>query len=176
MITFADDPPAPAPPPAAITPDDPAPLPGTPARLRILCKRADRRESLHQKGDVISTPGQVVRRTRSRNGQDKPERPVVVVPLAKEGEKVSVLTDRNRGKQTCLALCRNAQLAGLGARLRSLRGKRSLGQVALAARVGRTTLHDLETGRNLTPSLSVLWALADAYRLSLDELVGRVIR
>jgi DNA-binding XRE family transcriptional regulator len=64
-----------------------------------------------------------------------------------------------------------------GASLRRLRRERglSLGQLALAAGVLRTALHEFERGRAL-PRFGTLLGLADALGVGLDELAGRTGR
>jgi DNA-binding XRE family transcriptional regulator len=176
MITFNNDPPQPSLPFLPEAPVQPLPLPGTPAHQRLLRERAAAGQPLHQPGDVLHDPEQLVHRRRLRNGHDGlvKERPVVK-KRAEVDEKPSLVRDRNRGRRTPMAHLARPQLASLGQRLRDLRQGRgwSLGQLALSTGVSRQALHHLETGRSGQPTLAVLWSLADAYRLSLDELVGR---
>jgi transcriptional regulator with XRE-family HTH domain len=66
-----------------------------------------------------------------------------------------------------------AAVDGVGPRLKWLRGQRgmSLAAVAAATGISKSTLSRLETGQR-RPTLELLLALADAYRVPLDDLVG----
>ena len=61
---------------------------------------------------------------------------------------------------------------GLGGRLRTLRGTRTLDEVALALSTHRPTVHRWETGQR-EPSLLDLCRLADFYGVTTDYLLGR---
>lgn len=174
MITFAED--DPPPPPGPSVPADPLPLPGTPAWQARLRERALTGQPLFQPGDVLHAPDQLAHKRRLRNGHDKIDQGVPVVKKRAEvGEKPSMVVDRNRGRRISLALLARPELASFGQRLRDLRRARgqSLEQVAYRAGITRQCLHHLETGRNVSPTLAVLWGIADAFGLTLDELVGR---
>lgn len=58
----------------------------------------------------------------------------------------------------------------LGAVLRTARGDRSMGQVALSAGISVETLRKIETGRIPTPAFFTIAALATELSLSMDEL------
>jgi transcriptional regulator with XRE-family HTH domain len=64
-------------------------------------------------------------------------------------------------------------LAGVGARLRTLRLKRGIDLTALGATTGipKSTLSRLKTGQR-RPTLELLLLLAHAHDVPLDELVG----
>jgi transcriptional regulator with XRE-family HTH domain len=66
-----------------------------------------------------------------------------------------------------------AAVDGVGPRIKWLRGQRgmSLAAVAAATGISKSTLSRLETGQR-RPTLELLLALADAYRVPLDDLVG----
>lgn len=58
----------------------------------------------------------------------------------------------------------------LGALLRRARGKRSMLQTALDARVSPETLRKIESGRVATPAFPTIAAIADVLGLSLDAV------
>ena len=64
-------------------------------------------------------------------------------------------------------------MTGVGARLRGIRSRRrlTLEEVATTTGISRSTLSRLENGQR-RPTLELLLALAAAYRVSLDDLVG----
>ena len=66
-----------------------------------------------------------------------------------------------------------ASLDNVGSRLRRLRRQRGITLTVLAARTGisKSTLSRLETGHR-RPTLELLLALSQAYRVPLDDLVG----
>ncbi|OEV08244.1 helix-turn-helix transcriptional regulator [Streptomyces nanshensis] len=64
----------------------------------------------------------------------------------------------------------------LGALLRRARGKRSMLDVALAARVSPETLRKIESGRVATPAFPTIAAIADVLGLSLDEVWAEISR
>ena len=61
-----------------------------------------------------------------------------------------------------------------GGNLRVLRTERKMSQAALAKAVGVTqqAVSGWESG-SMEPTLSNLWALADVFDISVDELIGR---
>lgn len=67
----------------------------------------------------------------------------------------------------------DATLEQIGPRLQVLRARRgiTLGEVATATGISKSTLSRLETGQR-RPSLELLLPLARMYRVSLDDLVG----
>lgn len=62
----------------------------------------------------------------------------------------------------------------LGAKLKELRirHKRSLQDVANAVGASKTHIWDLETGRSQNPSMELLKAIADHFRIGVADLVG----
>jgi transcriptional regulator with XRE-family HTH domain len=56
----------------------------------------------------------------------------------------------------------------LGALFRRARGKRSMLDISLAARISPETLRKIESGRVATPAFSTVAAIADVLGLSLD--------
>lgn len=149
-------------------------LPGTRQRKAELAERARAGQPLTQAGDLLSDPGRRADYRRSANGRDVIRSDADVVVRVDPGEKVCVTTHGIDGPARLSALaCRG--LEGIGQRLRAARLARrlSMGQVSLATGIGKSTLRDLEIGRNRQPTLAVLWLLADCYRCTLDELAGR---
>ncbi|MYS83627.1 helix-turn-helix domain-containing protein [Embleya scabrispora] len=63
----------------------------------------------------------------------------------------------------------------LGALLRSARGDRSIGHVAVAAGLSPETLRKIETGRAPTPAFFTIVALALELDLSLDEVAAACV-
>ncbi|WP_406278383.1 helix-turn-helix domain-containing protein [Embleya sp. NBC_00896] len=63
----------------------------------------------------------------------------------------------------------------LGALLRSARGDRSIGHVAVAAGLSPETLRKIETGRAPTPAFFTIAALALELGLSLDEVAAACV-
>lgn len=64
----------------------------------------------------------------------------------------------------------------LGALLRSARGKRSMLETALDARVSPETLRKIESGRVATPAFPTIAAIADVLGLSLDVVWAEISR
>ncbi|MCK8679211.1 MULTISPECIES: helix-turn-helix transcriptional regulator [Streptomyces] len=62
----------------------------------------------------------------------------------------------------------------LGALLRRARGKRSMLDIALAARVSPETLRKIESGRVATPAFPTIAAIADVLGLSLDAVWAEI--
>jgi transcriptional regulator with XRE-family HTH domain len=62
----------------------------------------------------------------------------------------------------------------LGALLRRARGKRSMFDVALDARVSPETLRKIETGRIATPAFPTIAAVAGVLGLSLDTVWAEI--
>lgn len=62
----------------------------------------------------------------------------------------------------------------LGALLRSARGRRSMFEIALEARVSPETLRKIETGRVATPAFTTIAAIADVVGLSLDVVWAEI--
>ncbi len=159
----------------------PIPLPASSERVEMLHERAIHREALHQAGDVIYDPAQVVYRTRSRNGQDvrmKSRKQVQATPEV--GERVKRVSTRVDGiagevKDRRALVFAAAPPTLLASRLRELRTGRglSLGQVAIGTGVSPQCLHTLEHGQRRYPHLCVLLLLADFFHVTLDNLVGR---
>jgi transcriptional regulator with XRE-family HTH domain len=58
----------------------------------------------------------------------------------------------------------------LGAAIRSARGERSQGEVAVLAGISPETLRKIETGRLPSPAFGVVVGIAQALDMSLDEL------
>ncbi len=169
--------------PSALPPLPPLPLPASLERLTLLVERAAMGEPLHQPGDVLSDPAQVVHRARSRNGQDvrmKNRQQVQATPeVGERVKRVSADADRT-GKEVrdrrrlVLAAAPKTLLASRLREMRLARGL-SLGQVAIGTGVSPQGLHDLESGRRQHPYLPTLWLLADFFGVSLDNLVGRKV-
>lgn len=63
----------------------------------------------------------------------------------------------------------------LAANIKKLRTKHHLSQEQLAQKAGITysTLIKIESGSNKNPTLDTLTKLADAFKIKIDELVGR---
>ncbi|MEU9185800.1 helix-turn-helix transcriptional regulator [Streptomyces sp. NPDC048484] len=62
----------------------------------------------------------------------------------------------------------------LGALLRQARGKRSMLEIALDARVSPETLRKIESGRVATPAFPTIAAIADTLGLSLDAVWAEI--
>ncbi|MEN3585468.1 helix-turn-helix transcriptional regulator [Streptomyces sp. ZYX-F-203] len=62
----------------------------------------------------------------------------------------------------------------LGALLRRARGRRSMLDVALAARISPETLRKIESGRVATPAFPTIAAIADTLGLSLDTVWSEI--
>ena len=62
----------------------------------------------------------------------------------------------------------------LGALLRRARGKRSMLETALDARVSPETLRKIESGRVATPAFQTIAAIADVLGLSLDAVWAEI--
>ncbi len=166
--------------PSALPPLPPLPLPASLERLTLLVERAAMGEPLHQPGDVLSDPAQVVYRARSRNGQDRRMRDRQQVQATPEvGErvkKVSRQRDTFQGSHRRLVFV-VAPTTELASRLRALRAARkaSFGQVSAATGISRQAIQHLECGRHRNPHLCVLVLLANYFDVSLDSLVGRKV-
>jgi DNA-binding XRE family transcriptional regulator len=160
----------------ALYPAEPVPLPGTPQRKALLHERALAGAELHQAGDVVTAPDQRADYRRLRNGHDRIDQQTgVAVTRPDPGEKAKTIgLKRTSTKQMYELLCPG--LKALGQRLRELRGRRTRGQIALASGVHADTLRKLEEGLRPRPRVDTLLLLAEFFKVSLDELVGRKAR
>ena len=63
----------------------------------------------------------------------------------------------------------------LSANIKNLRGKHHLSQEEFAKKTGITysTLIKIESGLNKNPTLETLTKIANAFKIKIDELVGR---
>jgi hypothetical protein len=184
LAAFAEPAPAPKPPPEpqaptpaeALYPAEPIPLPGTPQRKALLHERALAGAELHQVGDVVAAPDQRADYRRLRNGHDRIDQQTgVAIQRPDPAEKASRLCDRKTSTKKMYEMA-FPYLRALGQRLRTLRGRRSLGQISLACGLPKQTLARLEAGQTPCPRVDTLLHLAEHYRVSLDELVGRRAR
>lgn len=126
-------------------------------------------------GDVIQDPDQKRDYTRLRNGYDRPTGASKDTPEAAGPRRIVSHGNLFRGDRKRLIFQQSEKLPPLGPRLRELRKRRglSLGQVSQETGLSRNGLSQLESGVRKQPHLCVLWLLADVYRISIDELVGR---
>jgi len=160
----------------ALYPAEAIPLPGTPQRKALLHERALAGQELHQPGDVVAAPDQRADYRRLRNGHDRIDQQTGVAAIRPDpGEKARSIGHRKTSTQKMYEMA-FPYLKALGQRLRALRGRRSLGQISLASGVPKRTLANLEAGLRPCPRVDTLLHLAEFYRLSLDELVGRKAR
>lgn len=128
--------------------------PGSAAKIAEMAARVQRRQQCFARGDATEPEGQ---------GH-------IEVVRAK-GNFAKVRTGRVVDEQGELL---GPTSPSLSSRLLTLREERNLSQQTAARKAGisRRHLGRLERGEQ-QPTLSVLWALADFYRVSLDDLVGR---
>lgn len=176
---------------ARLVPVDPAlpvspsnALPGSNEKIEELARRFAAGQLLHVEGDLLAAEGLALRVRCARNGT-KVDTGEVVLQETPDGEKID--TDKIGGIKSVL---RSETLfstnhrdpmgslrygASLGDRVRRYRLDRkfTLGQLALAAGIGKGHLWNIESGGRVNPSFYTVWALADALKVSLDELVGR---
>jgi DNA-binding Xre family transcriptional regulator len=156
-------------------------LPNSAERLAAYAARAAAGEPLHVPGDLIEDPRRREHLKRLRNGHDRRDGERMVRPddtLPQEVARPRKVLHRcntfhpEEARPLCLALAPKVRVAVNLVALRRAR-KLSLGQVACATGVSVAQLSRLERGLCRWPSLAVLWVLADFYRVSLDDLVGR---
>jgi hypothetical protein len=128
--------------------------PGSRAKVREMEERARRGESLFVDGDLDSLDGVFLENTGD------PEH-----PRARTGKVVN-----SDGVTIPLTT-----VTDLGSRLKTLRERAGLSRkaISLRARISDVYVCLLENGKREMPRGNVLWMLADALGVSLDELVGR---
>lgn len=137
-------------------------LPGSEEKLRELERRVRNREELFSPADKRDDPLYRLEVETTLNFQRRATGRVVPV---EDGEK-----SKKMGCHMTVGIRRE----GFPARLRRLRREAGLTQPALCDASGVSQPHLCRIERGLRePGLSVLIALADALRLTLDELVGR---
>jgi ribosome-binding protein aMBF1 (putative translation factor) len=130
--------------------------PGSPEKIRDLAERARRREGLFSRRDA--------------DGEGRKRRTAVDEKNNHISITGSEIDDRAGKKSTGVDQAFGPRLA----RLRQARGW-SRKQLARRARVTLQCVSYLEAGRS-KPSLTVAVSLADAFGLTLDEMVGRHFR
>jgi DNA-binding XRE family transcriptional regulator len=150
---------------AARTPDVPtAALPGSAEKARVMELRVRSGQAANHPEDLRDGEDTTRRleMVQARNSFWVPTGRVVPTEQPREGSG-----QREGGR-------RLHRPAGFPARLKALREARGLTQKALAARAKVSTPHlcFLELGKRV-PRLGVLVALADALRVTLDDLAGR---
>lgn len=149
-------------------------LPGTSQKQDLMRRRVLAGLPATLPGDVVVDPAQRPDYKRLRNGYDKLQG--AEADRAEAGVK-KVVTHGNtfHAENRRLVFEPDPRRPPLGARLRELRKRRglSLGQVSLETGISRAALSRLEAGERQQPHLCVLWRLADLFRVSIDELVGR---
>jgi DNA-binding XRE family transcriptional regulator len=151
-------------------------LPGTKEKQELMQARVAAGLPAIIPGDVVIDPARARDYTRLRNGYDRLEGERE--DRAEAGVKKVVSRGNTfRGDYKRLALSPEPDWPALGPRLRALRHRRglSLGQVSLETGLSRNGLSQLERGVRSQPHLAVLWRLADLFRISIDELVGRAV-
>jgi ribosome-binding protein aMBF1 (putative translation factor) len=161
-------------------------LPGSPARIEEYARRVSRGEVVKSSRDRC---GDDRRALEMRPGASPPGDQNATVGSARAGDvlgaddeqAIRARLDReddqpwpekkNRGAPRKVV----AIATPFGRRLRGLREARgwTLGQLAYESGVSRNYLSELESGRRRSPRVGPLVALADALKVSLDELCGR---
>ena len=139
-------------------------VPGSEEKIRVLIRRASRREELHQPGDLVDDPARALAYERAQgNG--------AIVKQAgndEEGAGTVILDVRpDPGEQNI----RNQ--ISFGERLRALRLAAGLKQATLGRRAGLSQNHISQLERDLwLPSLPSFLAIAQALGVCLEMLAG----
>lgn len=162
-------------------------LPGTEEKILALMGRVARGEELHPTGDVMFDPLRHLATLQKRNGY------FVVTGEAETrqdpGENVEkVGQPRDAGRNTDRRKTRSHSMVDvfgsfpdpliIGERLREAREakKMTLRGVELASGIPRNTIGRAEEGLVAGMHYEVFVRLAEAYRVSLDRLLGRVLK
>lgn len=149
-------------------------LPGTREKVALMQARVAAGLPATVPGDVILDPGQARDYTRLRNGYDRLEGQIEDTPEVGVKRVVTHGTTFLKDFKRPLFV-EDGSKPNLGERLQEFRESRglTLGQVAIETGVSKTALLRLESGARRQPHLCLLWALADFFGVTIDELVGR---
>lgn len=139
-------------------------VPGSEEKIRVLIRRAGRREELHQPGDLVDDPARALAYERAQgNG-------AIIKQTSGEAESQDTVMLEVRpdpGEREIRSRI------SFGQRLRALRLAANLKQTALGRRAGLSQNHISQLERDLwLPSLPSFLALAQALGVCLEMLAG----